>query len=283
MQFWTIDEFPESLAAEGLPGDEIAPGVRIERRAVLRLGAQLATLAALGGLGACGRDGAAVATRQDESELAGGAAQTAPPPKAPSRLTVGEFVNEVRPRARKLIAAAAPDEEAYLRAAGDLLMQLEPVDRWRRPRAQMPYSMDTTAFVPPIVLFRIEMQPGAVISIHDHRHYNGVILCTEGSLRCRNFDIVPEEGRPLDVAAGEVPPKDSEFVIRQTIDEVIRPGERSSLTRARDNIHEVTAGDRGCVLMDLFTHFRPDARSYGIEWDDTPFDAEKQLYRVSWS
>ena len=80
-----------------------------------------------------------------------------------------------------------------------------------------------------------------------------------------------------------MPPKGSDFVIRQTLDEVIRAGERSSLTRARDNIHEVTAGENGCVLMDLFTHFRPQARSYGIAWDDTPFDAEKQLYRVAWS
>jgi hypothetical protein len=204
-------------------------------------------------------------------------------PKSKQPLRVGELVRQLRPQARALIAAPTPDEEAYLRAAGDLLGQLETVDTWRPPREGQPYSMDTTAYVPPIVLFRIRMEPGAVISLHDHRHYNGVIVCTEGSVRCRNFDIVPEEGQRLDIAAGEVPPEGSDFVIRQTHDEVIGPGGRSSLTRARDNIHEVTAGESGCTLMDLFTHFRPEARSFGITWDGQPFDAERQLYRVTWS
>jgi hypothetical protein len=274
MQFWTMEELPEALGIEGACGEEIAPGVRIERRAVLRLGAQLAALAAVGGLVGC-------APRPSEK----GTATAAPPaPTAdPQPLRVGDFVRQVRPQARALIEASAPDEEAYLRAAGDLLAQLESVDSWRKPREGQPYSMDTTAYVPPIVLFRIKMEPGAVISLHDHRHYNGVIVCTEGSVRGRYFDIVPDAGQPLDIAAGEVPPKGSDFVIRQTHDEVIRQGGRSSLTRARDNIHEVTAGEDGCTLMDLFTHFRPEARSYGITWDDTPFDAEKQLYRVAWA
>lgn len=270
MQFWTMEELPEALGVEGARGEEIAPGVRIERRAVLRLGAQLAALAAVGGLVGC-------ASREREN-----AAQAVAPAPDP-RLRVGELVRQLRPRARALIEAPLPDEEAYLRAAGDLVARLETVDVWRPPREGQPYSMDTTAYVPPIVLFRIRMEPGAVISLHDHRHYNGVIVCTEGSVRCRNFDIVPEAGQPLDIAAGEVPPKGSDFVIRQTHDEVVRSGGRSSLTRARDNIHEVTAGENGCVLMDLFTHFRPEARSYGIEWDGKPFDAEAQLYRVAWS
>lgn len=274
MQFWTIEELPEALGIEGAHCEEIAPGVHIERRAELRLGAQLAALAAVGGLVGC-------ASREPESAATGDSRAVLPAQKQPLR--VGDFVRQVRPQARDLIGSSAPDEEAYLSAAGDLLAQLETVDSWRPPREGQPYSMDTTAYVPPIVLFRIRMEPGATISLHDHRHYNGVIVCTEGSVRCRNFDIVPEEGKPLDIAAGEVPPKGSDFVIRQTHDEIVRAGGRSSLTRARDNIHEVTAGDAGCTLMDLFTHFRPDARSYGIAWDGKPFDEEKQLYRVAWS
>ena len=281
MQFWTMEELPEALGIEGAVGAEIAPGVRIERRAILRLGVQLAGLFAVGGLVGCAQRGGDAGTAVVDRTAPSSAAP--PADVAPTPLRVGDFVRQVRPKANALINAAEPDEEAYLRAAGDLLEQLEAVDSWRPPRAGQPYAMDTTAYVPPIVLFRIRMEPGAVISLHDHRHYNGVILCTEGSLRCRNFDIVPGPGESFDVAAGEVPPAGSEFVIRQTVDEVIRPGMRSSLTRARDNIHEVTAGDEGCLLMDLFTHFQADARSYSLAWDGQPFDADKQLYRVTWS
>jgi hypothetical protein len=270
MQFWTMEKLPEVLGDAEREGAEIAPGVRIERRAVLRLGVQVAGLAAFGGLVGCAA-----------SERAAGSQAVAPAKKPPLR--VGDFVRQVRPQARALISAPVPDEEAYLRAAGDLLQQLETVDTWRPPRGDQPYSMDTTAYVPPIVLFRIRMEPGAVISLHDHRHYNGILSCIDGSVRCRNFDIVPEPGQILDIAAGEVPPKDSEFVIRQTHDQVLRSGMRSSLTRARDNIHEVTAGDEGCVLMDLFTHFRSDARSYSVAWDGKPFDAQQQLYHVAWA
>ena len=278
MQFWTVDELPEALGPASAPGTEIAPGVRIQRRAMLRLGAQFAGLAALGGLVGCSPK-----PRESLPGLHSGVSPPqAPPPPEPQPLTVGEFVRQVRPQAKDLIRAATPDEEAYLQAAGDLLKELGAVDRWRRPRPNSPFSMDTTAAVPPIVLFRIDMQPGATIPIHDHRHYNGVILCMEGSLRCRNFDIVVDPENPLDIAAGEVPPKGTDFVIRQTVDEVIGPGERSSLTRARDNIHEVTAGDEGCVLMDLFTHFQPGARSYPIKWDDKPFDEAAQLYHARW-
>lgn len=273
MQFWTLDEMPE----------EIAPGVRIERRAVLRFGAQLAGLAAIGGLAGCAPESAGSATGRHSGVAPPAAGPTAPTAAEPAPLRVGEFVREIRPRARDLIHNTDPDEEAYLRAAGDLLAKLETVEPWRKPRPGAPYAMDATAVVPPIVLYRIHMEPGAVIPIHDHRHYNGVILCTEGSLRCRNFNIVPDADQPLDLDAGQVPLKGTEFVIRETIDQTIGPGERSSLTRARDNIHEVTAGDQGCVLMDLFTHFRPDARSYAIRWDDTPFDPAQRLYRVAWA
>ncbi|MEM8711472.1 MAG: hypothetical protein AAGG01_11005, partial [Planctomycetota bacterium] len=117
---------------------------------------------------------------------------------------------------------------------------------------------------------------------HDHRHYSGVLYCTQGSVLCRQFDIVQPEGAPLNIAAGEVPPTGEDFLIRQTNATTLRPGDASTLARDRDNIHEVEAGEAGCTLVDLFTHFRPEARSYSIDWDGKPLSEGSDLYRASW-
>lgn len=150
-----------------------------------------------------------------------------------------------------------------------------------RPPAAGRWSMNPVARIPPVIVFEIHMRPGSKIDLHDHRHYNGVLLCREGSVRCRNFDIVQPDGRRLDIAAGEVPTGE-DFLIRQNRDSVLVRGRRSTLSRDRDNIHHVEAGPDGCVLSDLFTHFRPEARSYGIEWDETPLSKGSDLYRVAW-
>ncbi len=34
------------------------------------------------------------------------------------------------------------------------------------------------------------------------------------------------------------------------------------------------AGEQGCLLLDFFTHFRPEARSYELDWGAAPVDAE---------
>ena len=76
--------------------------------------------------------------------------------------------------------------------------------------------------------------------------------------------------------------KGEDFLIRQSADVVLRPRQLSTLTRDRDNIHHVEAGDEGATLVDFFTHFSPKARSYGLEWDGKPYDEENKLYKVAW-
>ena len=142
--------------------------------------------------------------------------------------------------------------------------------------------MDPFAAMPPVIVLNIHMRPGSRIDLHDHRHYNGVLYCTEGSVRCRNFDIVQPDGQRLDVVAGEVPPKDEDFLIRQSSDATLRPGIASMLSRDRDNIHHVEAGPDGCQLTDLFTYFRREARSYGLDWDEKPLSRGSDLYQVRW-
>jgi hypothetical protein len=186
------------------------------------------------------------------------------------------------PQARALIAAPAPDEEAYLAAVTALLARVENPPTWRASPAGKDWSMDTIAYYPPIVLMQIKMAPRSVIHLHDHRHYNGVLLATQGAARCRNFDIVQPDGKRLEIASGEVPGKGEDFYIRQNSDAVLRPRQLSTLTRDRDNIHHVEAGDEGATLVDFFTHFSPKARSYELAWDGKAYDETKGLYKVAW-
>lgn len=264
MQFWKLDEIEHHAMADHEVGEEIAPGVTITRRRILQAG-----LAGAAGLLAAG--------------CAGPGTRTDPGPDVTDEpLTIEQLLARVRPEARRMIASDRPDETAYLAAVSSLLARYQPEEPWSvREPDDGRWSMNTVARVPPVIVFEIRMRPGAKIDLHDHRHYNGVLVCREGSVRCRNFDIVQPDGRELDIAAGEVP-TGGDFLIRQNRDAILTRGLRSKLSRDRDNIHHVEAGPEGCVLSDLFTHFRPEARSYSIAWDDTPVSRGSDIYKVSW-
>lgn len=61
----------------------------------------------------------------------------------------------------------------------------------------------------------------------------------------------------------------------------LHPHMSSTLTRDRDNIHHVEAGEKGCLLLDFFTHVRPEARSYELDWDTSPADAQKKIFKAA--
>lgn len=266
MQFWTVDTLASHAFADHEQGEEISPGVVVERRTILRLGVTCAGLAALSGLGlgGCAPGGRTRSTGESTTTSA------------------DEFVAKVMPQARALISDAAPDEESYLAAVAALLARVEPPASWSMRPAGEGWEMDNIAYYPPIVLMQIRMAPRSVIHLHDHRHYNGVLLATKGAARCRNFDIVQTDGRRLDIAAGEVPAKGEDFLIRQNADLVLRPRQLSTLTRDRDNIHHVEAGDEGATLVDFFTFFSPKARSYELAWDGKAYDEARGLFKVAW-
>lgn len=268
MQFWSVDEIASHAHADHEVGEEISPGVVITRRTILQFGLSAAGLVMLGGAPAFAGPGSR-ASLPDE--------QTSTPIER-----LDDFMARIVPEARALIAASKPDEEAYLALVRTLLSRVEAPPRWRTSPMRKGRSMDTIAYYPPVVFYQIEMAPKAVIHLHDHRHYNGVLLATKGAARCRNFDIVQEDGKQLDIAAGEVPPKGEDFLIRESADVVLKPRQLSTLTRDRDNIHHVEAGEDGVTLLDFFTHFSSKARSYELAWDGKPYDKAKKLYKVAW-
>jgi hypothetical protein len=89
-------------------------------------------------------------------------------------------------------------------------------------------------------------------------------------------------GKSLNIAAGEVPSADEDFLIRENKDATLDRGQHSTLSRDRDNIHHIEAGPHGCKLADLFTYFRQEARSYELDWNEKPTSRNGATYKVSW-
>lgn len=226
----------------------VSDGVELTRRCVLRLGTS--SLAALGLLAGC----SATAARADET------------------LEFDELLDELHPRARRVVRTGGEREEAYLQGVRELLARLR-VPEGAELRRQMRAFREAHESLE-LSIVQFELEPGKGFSHHDHRDYNGVILGMEGEVRARNFDVVGET---------RVPPAGETFQIRLTRDERILPGEFSTLSRTRDNVHELVAGPEGARVLDVFTYFSGSARSYFMDVDPVPRDAEREIFDAAWS
>lgn len=247
-----IDEQPRTTVAEG---------VVLERRSLLRFSA--ATVAA-GLAAAC----AAPGQRKPAVE--------APLEATDGTLDISQFLAEMYPRAKEYVASGGKREESYLMAVGELMARLQaptPEDTQSAMRSlYKEHGSEERRFEIWVAVF--DFEGGKGFSHHDHRDYNGVIQGLEGEARVRNFDVV---GDVL------VPPKGETFQIRQTRDDLILPGRFSTLGTVRDNVHEVVAGPGGAKLLDVFTYLEKDSRSYSMDVDPTPVDAERGIYEASWA
>lgn len=251
MLFEDIRTLHECAEADHAVGDQIADGVWIERRTILRLGA--ASLAAL-------LTGFPIASADEPSK----------PDASPDAIDLDAFVLQAQPLARKLVAAEVPDEERYLKTIARLIARIEGIKpSTLRPRQK--YGMRTEVLFRPLIIYQMRLAPGARIPLHDHRNYNGVLMGLEGSASCRNFEVV-DEGQPTE---GEV-------TIRVSSETEVERGVISTLSRRRDNLHELQAGTRGARLLDVFTHFADDARSHWIKREPRPLDPEARTYKATW-
>ncbi|MEM7166810.1 MAG: hypothetical protein AAF581_15205 [Planctomycetota bacterium] len=261
MLFTGVENLEHSPEADHEVGEEIDDGVVVSRRRILKLSA-LTAGTTLGSQLLGGPAHAAIAdSTTGAASLLGG------------KIAFEKLVQELRPLSKQLIGQGNEvDEEAYLRGISALLSRVELMPECK-PHGKHDFNMRRVAAYRPLVILTINMKPGARIRIHDHRDYNGVIFGLDGCCTIRNFEI---EGRE------DIPRADEEFTIRETKWARITRGRVSTLSRRRDNIHDVVAGRDGAQLLDVFTYFSPKARSYGIVFDDKPVDADERLYRVNW-
>jgi hypothetical protein len=223
---------------------EVEDGVLLERRGVLLL--------SLGAL-------AVLSLRWPQEALAEGTSTD-----DDADLAWDAFVKQAVPLSERLVRAKKPNEEAYLSRLASLVHRLK-----------VPNERASFATKRPLVVTQFRFQPGKGFPWHDHRDYNGLILCVSGEARVRSADILGGDPRPR---------KGSTFEIRETADALLTAGSVSRLTRSKDNVHDVRgSGPDGARVLDFFTFFQDGGRSVNLTVDPKPKDAEKRIYEAAWS
>lgn len=249
--------FPDHIDIEK---DEIAEGVFIERRQVLKL-----STFALGSmlLGSCGPLYAEIEqnsqTKKQEDD------------KSIKPISFEQLIKQITPLANKLVAAKKPDEEAYLETLKKLTSGLQGMALAKSNNRKIQFTSHHKKI--PIKVYQIRMKPGSALPFHDHREYNGLIHTLQGSAQIRNFDFVDDMKKSQ---------KAKSFKIKETANVTSKVGDISHLSSVRDNIHDVRAGKEGVVFLDIFTFFDEKGSSKYLNVDPKVFDKKKKIYQASW-
>ena len=85
----------------------------------------------------------------------------------------------------------------------------------------------------------LHIEPGGVIPHHAHHNCNGVMRILDGELTSNNFDMVEQDVHGI--------------VIQPSMTAWLKAGRAITLSRYRDNIHEIIAGPEGARVLDVFT------------------------------
>jgi predicted metal-dependent enzyme (double-stranded beta helix superfamily) len=249
--------FPELLEESWSDREhEVAPGVFVERRRLI-VGSAAAFAALV----------LAPALRAQETPQE----EKPKPERQPGRVTFEDACAKMHDLASKLVAADAPNEDAYLFQVAALLLQLDATPD-ASLRGGRKVAMGRVWSKTPLSIVQIRMEPGASLPWHDHRDYNGVLFGLDGAIRVKNFEVEGKDPRP---------PRGESFEIRETTDVMLDKGRVSSLGRTRDNVHDLRAGAKGGRVLDVFTYFGR-GRSVYMDVDPDPVDGERRVYRAKW-
>ena len=240
---------------------ELAPGVTVERRAVLRL--PIAFIAA-----AFAAQATDVSARDDLS----GAANDG--------LRWEEFLKEARSVAGQLFGDRSPSgQDAYLQRMAALAIRLRGVPATRlfpygglEPKVEFAPSYKGT----PFVVIQWRMHPRAVLPAHCHPGASVCTLGLEGEARLRNFEV---EGPAPAFNSGST----ATFLMRETHSQIITAGRLNTLSPLRDNIHYFEAGTDGARGIDITTPYAGDGSFSFVAFDpDRPKDPRRRVFEASW-
>jgi hypothetical protein len=129
----------------------------------------------------------------------------------------------------------------------------------------------------PFAVIQWRMAPHAVLPAHCHPHASVCTVGIEGEARVRHFDI-----------CGSAPAFDSgvrhPFLIRETRSQIISARRISTLSATRDNIHYFEAGERGARGLDITTAYGGDGSfSFVAFQPNKPKDPKQQLFEAVWT
>jgi hypothetical protein len=245
-------------------GAELAPGVVIERRAILQLPIA-ATLAAW--------LGASKPLFGDQASSAAG----------PDRGSLGwdEFIKTSVPLARELAKdASAAGQDDYLFRLAALAVRLQSAPDTKLfafggldPKVEFAPSYRGG----PFAIIQWRMYSHAVLPAHCHPEASVCTLGLEGEARLRHFEVHGDAPR-FDSGSSQT------FKIRETRQQVIGPRRISTLSAARDNIHYFEAGSSGARGIDITTMYGGTGNFSFIAFDPhKPVDGAAGIFEAAWT
>jgi hypothetical protein len=260
------DEYavPPAVEDHHRPGSELAPGVVVERRAILRLPVALAALGLLSRTSST----CAAADGGDGND------------KDDGRLSWDDFLKEGRSIAGQLFKDRSPTgQDAYLQQLAALAVRLRAAPATRLfpfGKLQPPVEFAPSYRGTPFVIIQWRMHPRAVLPAHCHPGTSVCTLGLEGEARLRNFEV-----------EGPAPAFNSDsrqaFLIRETHNQIISAGRLNTLSAARDNIHYFEAGSDGARGIDITTQYSGDGSFSFVTFDpDRPKDDRRRIFEASW-
>jgi hypothetical protein len=172
-----------------------------------------------------------------------------------------------------VVENTSSDEESYLVSLTRLIERGEDVPQAHFNLAQ-PVGTHQSLWQFPLLVLQFRLAPDAAIPFHDHRDYISALMVTEGTLCVRSFEILGPNPRPQ---PGQT------FQIRQTNASILRKGAHSTLSRTRDNIHDLRAGPEGARFVDFFTLFNRSARSVDLNVAKQPVHADERIFDATWA
>jgi predicted metal-dependent enzyme (double-stranded beta helix superfamily) len=204
-----------------------------------------------------------------------------PPASQAATLSFAEFLNTANAVAKGLADdQTSPGQDEYLRSIAALAARLEDVplpERFNNTNQGDTPEAYRIGFNPggdPFTVLHWRLEPGARCRPHAHTYGNVVSVGLEGQVRARNYEVV---GEP-DYEFGGT------FRVRQTVDQLLGPGDVNLVSLDRNYIHGFVAGPDGARGLDITTRLKPRP-GHGTPFLDigsTPLDDFLRTYEASW-
>ncbi len=237
-------------------GIELAPGVRIERRAIFW--APLAVAAAVLRPAQPARADTTVPPLDWDDFIRLCPADAAAFARDASEIGQDAYLNRIAAWAVRL--KAAPETKLGAFAGLDPKVEFGPSFRGV-----------------PFVVIQWRMAPHAILPAHCHPQASVCTVGIEGEARVRHFEV---DGPAPAFDSGARTP----FLMRETRSQIVAPRRISTLSSTRDNIHYFEAGDAGARGLDITTAYGGDGSfSFVAFQPDKPKDSRKQLFEAVWT
>lgn len=181
----------------------------------------------------------------------------------------------------QLPVSTAPEQDAYihrLAAQGMLVRQLPIPNMGAAGRSGVEIGPlgrtdPPTDGVHGVALVSYRMAPNALLEPHNHPNYTVATVGITGEALVTHYEP------PL-----EVPPFSSEerFIVRRTVERLLRPRQATTLCPLRDNVHTFRAGPDGARFFDMFSVHGKDVGFSYLAIDATPTTIGGDSFTARW-